>query len=73
MVLRRNPNYNMTIDLFLLNVINMIEVTKKNQNCRLLFPSKITSSNLHAPPKSLPQYRMLQRDMNKNVTTSFYC
>ena len=38
MVPRRNPNYNMTIDLFLLNVIKHETNEKKNQNCRPLFP-----------------------------------
>ena len=39
MVPRRNPNYNMTIDLFLLNVIkHETNEKKKNANCRPLFP-----------------------------------
>ena len=38
MVPRRNPNYNMTIDLFLLNVIKHEANEKNNKNCLPRFP-----------------------------------
>ena len=46
----------------------MKQMKKRIRIAVRFFPSKIAISNLHAPPNSRPQYCMLQRDMNNNVT-----